>query len=56
MNDTIDGEVARYATAVRAAFADLPAPGPGPPGGGRPRWSGWCAWAAGARAASAGAP
>ena len=26
MNDTIGGEVARYATAVRAAFADLPGP------------------------------
>src|SRR5215211_3749608 len=26
VNDTIDGEVARDATAVRAAFADLPAP------------------------------
>ena len=26
MNDTIEGDVARYATAVRAAFADLPAP------------------------------
>jgi hypothetical protein len=26
VNDTIGGEVARYATAVRAAFADLPAP------------------------------
>ena len=26
MNDTIDGDVARYATAVRAAFADLPGP------------------------------
>jgi hypothetical protein len=26
VNDTIDGEIARYATAVRAAFADLPAP------------------------------
>jgi hypothetical protein len=26
MNDTIDGEVARYATAVRAACADLPGP------------------------------
>jgi hypothetical protein len=27
VNDTIDGEVARYATAVRAAFADLPGAG-----------------------------
>jgi hypothetical protein len=27
VNDTIGGEVARYATAVRAAFADLPGPG-----------------------------
>ena len=26
VNDTIDGDVARYATAVRAAFADLPGP------------------------------
>jgi hypothetical protein len=26
VNDTIEGDVARYATAVRAAFADLPAP------------------------------
>jgi hypothetical protein len=26
VNDTIDADVARYATAVRAAFADLPAP------------------------------
>jgi hypothetical protein len=26
VNDTIGGEVARYATAVRAAFADLPGP------------------------------
>jgi hypothetical protein len=26
VNDTIDTEVARYATAVRAAFADLPGP------------------------------
>ena len=26
MNDTIGGEIARYATAVRAAFADLPGP------------------------------
>lgn len=26
MNTTVDGEVARYAAAVRAAFADLPAP------------------------------
>ena len=26
MNTTVDGDVARYAAAVRAAFADLPAP------------------------------
>lgn len=26
MNDTIEGEIARYASAVRAAFADLPGP------------------------------
>ena len=26
MNDTIEGDVARYATAVRVAFADLPGP------------------------------
>jgi hypothetical protein len=26
VNDTIDGEIARYATAVRAAFADRPGP------------------------------
>jgi hypothetical protein len=26
VNTTVDGEVARYAAAVRAAFADLPAP------------------------------
>ena len=37
VNDTIDRDVARSATAVRAAFADLPAPERELPSGGTPR-------------------